>query len=155
WPREQDSQATIAAAGPWEQRPGPGRASAAGQPGITRGVLAGVVGVEIDEAALDLPVADLEDVAPAAGTPFRHAGAPWPIAMLASAGAFADHQIAAGEDPVEVRVIVADRLQGAADVAEQLADLVLAAGDAPFREIDLGIVGEEIEDAAAVGGDAG
>ena len=71
-------------------------------PGIAGGVLAGVVGVEIDEAALDLPVADLEHVAPAAGAPFRHAGAPRPVLVLAMAGAFADDDVAAGEDPVEV-----------------------------------------------------
>ena len=54
-----------------------------GEPGVARVVAAGVVGIEIDEAALDLPVADLEHVAPAAGTMFGHAGAPGPVATLA------------------------------------------------------------------------
>src|ERR1700749_4163244 len=125
------------------------------QPRIARGVLSGIVRVEIDEAALDLPVADLEHVAPAAGTVLGHAGAPRPVAMLALAGALAAHHIAAGKDIVEMRVVMQDRLQRAADVAEHLPDLLLAGGDAPFREIDLGVVGEEVENAAAVPGLAG
>src|ERR1700760_4339705 len=75
-----------------------------GQPWVARGVLAGVVGVEVDEAALDLPVADLEDVAPATRAPFRHAGAPRAVLVLAVAGALAHHGVGPGEDPVEVCV---------------------------------------------------
>src|SRR5580693_5348684 len=41
------------------------------EPRIPGRVLRAVVGVEVDEAALDLPVADFEDVAPAAGRPLR------------------------------------------------------------------------------------
>ena len=37
-------------------------------------------------------------------------------------------------------------LQRRADVAEQLADVLLAVGEAPLREIDLRVVGEQIED---------
>ena len=64
------------------------------------------------------------------------------IAMFAVAGAFAYHHIAAREDPVEVRVVVDDPLEGAAHVPEQLADLVGAIGQAPLREVDLGVGGE-------------
>ena len=49
---------------------------------------------------------------------------------------------------------MADRLQRAADVAEHLADLLAAVGDAPLREHDLRVVGEQVEDAPAGRGDA-
>ena len=53
------------------------------EPGIARRVLARVVGVEIDEAPVDLPISDFEDVAPATGSVLRNVGAPRPIAVLA------------------------------------------------------------------------
>src|SRR5262245_42024488 len=117
-------------------------------PRIAGRVLARVVRVEVDEAALDLPVADLEHVAPAAGAPLGHAGAPRAVLVLAVAGAFAHHQVAAGEDPVEVREVVLNRLQRAADVAEQLADLIATGGHAPLGEIHLRVGGEQLEDRA-------
>jgi hypothetical protein len=43
-------------------------------------------------------------------------------------------------------------LEGAADVAEELADLGFPLGDAPLREVDLCVVGEQVEDAAAGAG---
>ena len=43
----------------------------------------------------------------------------------------------------------------APDVAEHPADLVSPRGDAPLREVDLGVVGEQLEDAAARVGHAG
>src|ERR1700675_2683717 len=98
--------------------------SAGLQPGVARGIGAGIVGVEIDEAALDLPIANLEHVAPAPGAVLGDAGAPLAVLVLAVAGAFADHEITAGKDPVEVRVMMLDRFDGAADIAEQFADLV-------------------------------
>src|SRR3954470_7972592 len=110
--------------------------SALVEPGVAGGVLAGVVGVEVDEAALDEEVADLEHVAPASGAPVRHAGPPRAVLVLAVAGALGDDRVAAGEDPVERGVVVLDRLEGAADVAEQLADFGLALGDSPLREVD-------------------
>src|SRR5882672_48811 len=120
------------------------------KPRIARRVLAGVIGVEIDEAALDQPVANLEHVAPAPRAPRGHIGAPRAVAMFAVARALADDKIGAGEHPVEIRVVVRDRLQCGADVAEQLADLLPAGGDAPFREIDLRVAREQIEDRTAV-----
>src|SRR6266700_795419 len=54
-----------------------------GEPGVAGGVVAGIVGVEVNEAALDLPVADLEDVAPAARAPFGVAGAPGAVGVFA------------------------------------------------------------------------
>jgi hypothetical protein len=74
--------------------------------------------------------------------------------MLSMARAFAGEQVGAGEDPVEAGIVVADRLAAAADVAEEFADLVLAAGQAPLGEVDLGIAREQVEDGAAAGGDA-
>src|SRR5262249_412312 len=41
-----------------------------------------------------------------------------------------------------------------ADLAEELADLLLSVRQPPFREVDLRVVGEEVEDAAASGRDA-
>src|SRR6266516_6263914 len=152
--RRRQSAAGVACWSPASsRRPGPSRPAAAspagsslalpgfsprGEPGVAGGVVAGVVGVEVDEAALDLPVADLEDVAPATRSPFGGAGAPGAVGVLAVAGALAGEGVAAGEDPVEVRVVVGDRLDGAADLGEQPADLVLAGRQAPFREVDLG-----------------
>src|SRR3954468_18661857 len=107
-----------------------------GQPRVALRVLAGVVGIEVDEAALDLEVADLEYVAPASRGPVRHAGAPRAVAVLAVARALRDDRVGAGEDPVEVGVVMADRLQRRADVAEQLPDLLLAVGEAPLGEVD-------------------
>src|SRR5213076_2864985 len=96
----------------------------------------------------------LEDVAPAARAPFGHAGAPRSVRVLAEAGAFAGEQVAAREDPVEARVVMADRLAAAADVAEQLPDLRLAGREPPLGEVHLGVLGEQVEDRAAAGGDA-
>src|SRR4029078_10100419 len=42
--------------------------------------------------------------------------------------------------------------EGPANVAEQLADLLLPAGYAPFGKVDLRVVCEKIQDAPAVGG---
>src|SRR3954453_2914194 len=125
-----------------------------GQPRVALRVLAGVVGIEVDEAALDLEVADLEYVAPASRGPVRHAGAPRAVAGLAVARALRDDRVGAGEDPVEVGVVVADRLQRRADVAEQLSDLLLAVGEAPLGEVDLRVFGEEVQDAVAGRSDA-
>src|SRR5436190_14453933 len=57
-----------------------------GQPRIARGVGAGVIGVEVDEAALDQEVADFEHVAPSTGAPLGHARAPGAVLVLAEAG---------------------------------------------------------------------
>src|SRR5262249_52868386 len=85
-----------------------GRRNSGSEPGIALDVLAGVVRVEVDEDALDLPVPDLEDVAPAPGPPFGHARAPGAVAVLAVARALAHHDVRAGEDPVELGVVVDD-----------------------------------------------
>src|SRR6185437_10139811 len=72
------------------------------QPGIAVCIFAGIVGIEVNEDALDLPVADFEHVAPTTGRPLRRSGTPGAIAMLAVAFALADDEVAAGEDPVEM-----------------------------------------------------
>src|SRR6185503_7894708 len=105
-------------------------ASTFGEPRVALGVSAGVVGIQVDEAALDLPVTDLEHVAPPAGAGLGHPGAPRAVAVLAVAGALADDHVA-GDHPVEVGVVVGDRLECAADVAEEPADLVAAVGASP------------------------
>src|SRR5690348_9894075 len=98
----------------------PGRL-AAGEPGIALGVLGRVVRIQVDETPLDLPVADLEHVAPPAGRPLGHPGPPGAVAVLAVAGALAYHHVAR-DHPVEVGVVVDDGGEGGADVAEHLAD---------------------------------
>src|ERR1700739_1960725 len=45
-----------------------------------------------------------------------------------------------------------NEFEGPANVAEQLADLLLPAGYAPFGKVDLRVVCEEIQDASPVGG---
>jgi hypothetical protein len=74
--------------------------------------------------------------------------------MLAETGAFTDQRVGAGEDPVEVCVVVGDRLQTAAQVREHLANLFTTGGQPPLREQNLRVVGEQVENAAAGGGDA-
>src|SRR6266700_3309370 len=74
------------------------RASALRQPGIACCVTSGVGGVQVDEAPLDQEVSDLEDVAPPAGAPFRHAGPPEPVLVLPVAGALHAEHVRAGED---------------------------------------------------------
>jgi hypothetical protein len=71
--------------------------------------------------------------------------------VLAVAGPLHGEHVAAGEDPVEQLVVVLDGLEGAADVAEHLADLLPALGHPPLGEVDLGVVGEQVQDAAPVG----
>src|SRR3978361_1526019 len=128
------------------------RPSTLWQPGIAGGIPAGVVRVEVDEAALDQKVADLEDVAPSARSPLGDAGPPGAVLVLAVAGVLRDDEGRPGEDPGELRVVVLDRGQRAADVGEQLPDLIFAARQPPLGEHDLGVLGEEIQDAAAGGG---
>src|SRR5450759_4584859 len=79
---------------------------AAVQPAIAGGVLARVVRAAIDEAPLDLPVADLEYVTPAAGRRLGNAGPPRAVLVLPVAGPLADEHVSAREDPVEVGVAV-------------------------------------------------
>jgi hypothetical protein len=68
--------------------------------------------------------------------------------VLAMARPLAHDEIAAREYPVEVRVVMDDGLQVAAEIAEHLADLRLAVGQALFWEMDLCVLREEIEDCA-------
>jgi hypothetical protein len=75
--------------------------------------------------------------------------------VLAVAGALDGEHVAPGEDPVELVVVVLDGLEGAADVAEHLADLLPAGGNAPLGEVDPGVLGEQVQDAAPVGGHPG
>src|SRR5579863_8345720 len=74
--------------------------------------------------------------------------------MFAVARALADDMVAAGEYPVEMRIVMHDRLDRASDVAEEPPDLGLAVGQTPFGEIDLGVFGEQIEDRSARRGHA-
>src|SRR3954467_8953889 len=148
----------MGAWGPQDRRPADSRCSCrtcsaanlgslADQPWVAALVASRVVGVEVDEAALDLEVADLEDVAPASGAPFWDARAPRAVLVLAVRGPLGDDRVAPGEDPVEVRVVVPDGLQPRADVPEHLPDLLAPVGDPPLREHHLGVGGEQLEDA--------
>src|SRR6185437_12797804 len=129
------------------------RGSRLGQPRVPLGVLGRIVRVQVDEAPLDLPVADFEHVAPPAGRPLGYPGPPGAVAVLAVAGALADHHVAR-DHPVEVGVVVDDGGQGGADVTEHLADVLLAVRQPPLGEVDLRVLGEQVEDAAAGRGDA-
>src|ERR1035438_509853 len=81
--------------------------------------------------------------------PAAHSGPPRSVLMLAMASALADDGVAAGEDPVEVRVVMGDRLEGGPHVGEELADLLLAIGQSSFREVHLRVVREQVQDASA------
>src|SRR3954454_6005122 len=150
----------MGAWGPQDRRPADSRCSCrtfsaanlgslADQPWVAALVASGVVGVEVDEAALDLEVADLEDVAPAPGAPLRYARAPRPVLVLTVGGPLGDDRGAPGEDPVEVRVVVPDGLELRADVAEHLPDVLAPVGDPPLREHHLSIGGEQLKDAVS------
>src|SRR5216683_385039 len=130
----------------------PVRPSGPGEPWVALSVLGCVIGVKVDEAALDLPVADLEDVAPSASAPLGDPGPPGSVTVLTVAGALAHHDVG-GEHPVEVGVMMDDRGDRAADIGKQLADALLARRQSPFGEVDLRIVGEQVQDAAAGRGD--
>src|SRR5260370_2989470 len=118
---------------PADARPG-SRASALRQPGIPCCIVSGVVGVQVDEAPLDQEVPDLEDVAPPAGAPFRHAGPPGPVLVLPVACALHDAGVRARVDVGEFGVVVVDGRHRAPDVGEQLTDLLPARGPAPPGE---------------------
>src|SRR2546428_6601474 len=123
-----------------------GGVTAAGrEPGIALGVEAGVVGIEVDEAALDQEVPDLEDVAPAARV--CDAGAPLSVAVDTGACAFTGERVGTGHDPVERAVIVQDALDESTKIGEQVTDLFLAGCQAPVWKENLCIVGEQVEDA--------
>src|SRR5947209_7898789 len=126
---------------------------APGEPRVALGVLGRVVRIQVDEAPLDQPVADLEHVAPPARRPFRHPGPPRAVPVPAVAGALAHHHVAR-DHPVEMGVVVDNRGERGAHVAEHLADGLLAVGQAPLGEVDLRVLGEQVQDAAASRGDA-
>src|SRR5215218_7866531 len=119
------------------------------QPRVPLGVDAGVVGIQVDKAALYFEVADLEDIAPPARGPLRFTGPPWTVAVLTEAGTFDSQRICTREDPVERRIIVGDVMDCLPDIAEELTDLLLTVGQTPLRKVDLRVVGEELEDAVA------
>ena len=97
--------------------------------------MAGVVGAEVNEAALDLLVPHLKQVSPASGGPFGVARAPRPVLVRAVAAAFDDQQVRAGHDAVEIPGVVDNRGERAADFLDPGGDLLLAVGDAPLGEV--------------------
>src|SRR5688572_25985988 len=124
-------------------------ASASREPVVTRRVETSVIGIEIDEAALNQEVADLEDIAPASR--MRHTGAPRPVLVFTGARTLDGEDVRAGHDPVERGVVVQDRFDPAAEIREELPDLLLAGRQPPLREEHLRIVGKEVENTAAGG----
>ena len=69
--------------------------------------------------------------------------------MLAVAGAFAHNYIATRKYPVQAGIVMRDRFQLTAHIPEQLLDLFPALRYAPFREVNLGVGREQIEDGTA------
>jgi hypothetical protein len=65
------------------------------EPGIARRVFARIVGVEIDETTVDLPISDFEDVAPTTGCVLWNVRAPRPIAVLAVTRPFTNDEVLA------------------------------------------------------------
>jgi hypothetical protein len=116
----------------------------------------------LDEQCLELPDAlDLQPT-PNAGhccpddaarsPPFGHAGPPGAVLVPAMASPLADDDVGAREDPVERSIMVGNAFKRAANIREQAADRLPAVGQPPFGEIDLRVLGEEVEDAAAARG---
>src|SRR4051794_24899513 len=98
---------------------------------------------------MDLEVADLEDVAPAPGPPFGPSGPPRTIPVPTVAGALDDDDVTAGKHVVELCVMVLDRLEHAPRLGEALLDLIDALGQSPFREVDEGVVVEQLQEVAS------
>ncbi len=69
--------------------------------------------------------------------------------MFTLARPLAHDQVTTREDPIEVRIVMNDRFDRTTDIAEQFADLILASGETPLREVDLRIGGEQVKDRAA------
>ena len=74
------------------------------------------------------------------------------VAVFALAGPFDGKAVGPVHVPGEALVMVLDRLQRAAHVGEHLDDLLLSLRHAPFREENLGVVREMVEEAEAGGG---
>src|SRR5215510_645044 len=83
-----------------------------------------------------------------------HSCPPRAVLILAGARALDRKDVGAGHDPVEGCVVVQDAPDAGAELAEELADLLLAGGQAPLREKHLGVVREQVQDAAAGRGHA-
>ncbi len=79
-------------------------------PRVTVGVLPAVIRIEVNEDTANLPVADLKDVAPTTGAPLGHTRAPLPTVVFSVAGAFADDVVAARKYPVEIGIMVSDKI---------------------------------------------
>src|SRR5207244_452790 len=74
---------------------------------------------------------------------------PRPILVVTMAGPLAHDHVGSREDPVELGEVMGDALQRRADLGDPPPDLVLAVGQPPLGEADLGVVGEQVEDAPA------
>src|SRR5262245_12277978 len=108
------------------------------KPRVANRIEPGIVGIQIDETALNQEVSNFEYIAPASG--MCHAGTPGSIRMLSRAGSLDGERVAAGHDPIEGGVIMKDMLDQTAEVAEQPSDLALAGGEAPLGKEDLSIL---------------
>lgn len=118
-------------------------------PRVAGGILARVVRVQVNKAALNQAAADLENVAPAARSPIRIARAPRSVGVLAMAGTFANDRLAAGKYPVQAGIVVRDRFQPTPQISKQLLDLFPSLRHAPLREINLGVRRKQIENRSA------
>src|SRR5947208_2719113 len=85
------------------------------------------------------------------GGPFGHARPPWAGLVLVMARALAHQRVGTREDPTELCVVGLRGLDGSAHIGEQLADLRFAIGKTPFWVVQLGIIGEKVEQAAFAG----
>src|SRR5579884_882890 len=117
------------------------------EPWVPGSIAPSIVGVQVDEDALNLKIADLEDIAPAPC--MRHSCTPlYAICGHSRRGPFYYHEISL-HDVVEIGIVVADRLQDRAQISEQSLIFAPTSGKPPFWEIDLCVVGEQVKDVLA------
>ena len=110
------------------------------EPRVAGRIESGVIRVQINEAALDEEISNLEDIAPASS--MCYAGPPRSIDMSSGACSFDGERVGAGHDPIKRGVVVKNMLDEAAEVAEELTDLFLTGRQTPFRKEDLSILGK-------------
>src|SRR5262245_4294206 len=86
------------------------------EPRVPGRVESGVIRIQINEAALDEEISNLEYIAPASS--MGHAGPPGSIDMSSGACSFDGKRVGAGHDPIKRGVVMENLFDKAAEVAE-------------------------------------
>src|SRR5689334_15263417 len=86
------------------------------EPRVPSRVESGVIRIQINEAALDEEISNLEDIAPSSS--MGYPGTPRSIDMSSGACSFDGKRVGASHDPIKRGVVVENLLDKAAEVAE-------------------------------------